>query len=48
MFCVLFLSMYLVVDQLGRLPTSQDIFKTEVNLHDIYSRQIVRAFLCLS
>ena len=31
MFCVLFLSMYLVVDQLGRLPTSQEIFKIEVN-----------------
>lgn len=31
MFCVLFLSMYLVVDQLGRLPTSQEIFKVEVN-----------------
>ena len=30
MFCVLFLSMYLVVDQLGRLPTSQEIFKVEV------------------
>ena len=30
MFCVLFISMYLVVDQLGRLPSSQEIFKLEV------------------
>lgn len=30
LFCVLFLSMYLVVDQLGRLPTSQEIFQAEV------------------
>ena len=30
LFCVLFLSMYLVVDQLGRLPTPQDIFQAEV------------------
>ncbi|KAJ7393930.1 hypothetical protein OS493_003599 [Desmophyllum pertusum] len=30
MFCVLFFSMYLVVDQLGRLPTSQEIFKVEM------------------
>lgn len=29
LFCVLFLSMYLVVDQLGRLPTSQEIFQAE-------------------
>ena len=34
MFCVLFFSMYLVVDQLGRLPTSQEIFKAEVNLRE--------------
>ncbi|XP_020616148.1 alpha-mannosidase 2-like [Orbicella faveolata] len=30
MFCVLFFSMYLVVDQLGRLPSSQEIFKAEM------------------
>ena len=34
MFCVLFFSMYLVVDQLGRLPSSQEIFKAEVNLRE--------------
>ena len=32
MFCVLFISMYLVVDQLGRLPSSQEIYKAEVNV----------------
>lgn len=41
MFCVLFFSMYLVVDQLGRLPTSQEIFKVEVNLYDIRGRSSV-------
>ena len=30
MFCVLFLSMYFVVDQLGKIPTSQEVFKIEV------------------
>lgn len=30
MFCVLFFSMYLVVDQLGRLPSSREIFRAEV------------------
>ena len=30
MFCVFFISMYMVVDQLGRLPSSHEIFKNEV------------------
>lgn len=30
MFCVLFLSMYFVVDQLGKIPTSQEVFKIEM------------------
>ena len=30
MFCVLFLSMYFVVDQLGRMPTSEEIRNVEV------------------
>lgn len=30
MFCVFFISMYMVVDQLGRLPSSHEIFKSEV------------------
>lgn len=48
MFCVLFFSMYLVVDQLGRLPTSQEIFKVEVNLwHGIATSHRVRAFFRL-
>lgn len=34
MFCVLFFSMYLVVDQLGRLPSSREIFRAEVNLRE--------------
>lgn len=38
MFCVLFFSMYLVVDQLGRLPSSQEIFKAEVNEVDLRER----------
>ena len=35
LFCVLFLSMYLVVDQLGRLPTSQEIFQAEVGCESL-------------
>ena len=30
MFFVLFLSMYMVVDQLGRTPSYQDVFKAQV------------------
>ena len=34
MFCVLFFSMYLVVDQLGRIPSSQDAFQLQVELQN--------------